>query len=107
MNTTTTKTIRKKATGPRGMTQIVRIEYLNPQAMSVFVAGTFNAWHPQVTEMLKIKDKDGSWVTELTLLPGTYEYRLVVDGRWTVDPGRRESVPNPYGGQNSVLTVPG
>jgi 1,4-alpha-glucan branching enzyme len=105
MKTTTTKKISKKGTGPRNMTQHVRMEYLNASAKSVFVAGTFNDWHPQVTEMLKLAD--GRWAKELTLTPGTYEYRLVVDGQWAADPGCRESVPNPYGGRNSVLTVPG
>ena len=37
--------------------------------------------------------------------PGTYEYRLVVDGQWTTDPMAKETVPNPFGGRNSVLKV--
>ena len=40
-----------------------------------------------------------------TLTPGTYEYCLVVDGHWMPDPLARESVPNPFGGRNSVLNV--
>jgi hypothetical protein len=28
-----------------------------------------------------------------------------VDGRWMPDPLARESVPNPFGGKNSILTV--
>lgn len=105
MKTSTTMKTTKKSTKTGNMTQRVRIEYLNALAKSVFVAGTFNDWHPQVTEMLKIKDD--RWAKELTLTPGSYEYRLVVDGQWTADPGCRESVPNPYGGRNSVLTVLG
>jgi 1,4-alpha-glucan branching enzyme len=101
----TMKRTGKKATGPRNMTQHVRMEYLNTSAKSVFAAGTFNDWHPQVTEMLKLAD--GRWAKELTLTPGTYEYRLVVDGQWTADPGCRESVPNPCGGRNSVFTLSG
>ena len=37
--------------------------------------------------------------------PGTYEYCLVVDGQWMPDPLARETVPNPFGGRNSVLKV--
>jgi hypothetical protein len=39
------------------------------------------------------------------LAPGTYEYCLVVDGQWMPDPLARETVPNPFGGRNSVLKV--
>ena len=36
---------------------------------------------------------------------GTYEYRLVVDGQWIADPLAKETVPNPFGGRNSILKV--
>jgi len=32
---------------------------------------------------------------------------LVVDGEWMPDPLARATVPNPFGGQNSVLNVKG
>jgi hypothetical protein len=41
-------------------------------------------------------NRSGAW---------TYEYCLVVDGRWIPDPLARETVPNPFGGKNSVLKV--
>ncbi len=105
MKATSIKATRKTtAQARKDTTRRVRIEYHNPNAKSVYVAGTFNDWHPQVTEMLNIED--GRWVKELTLMPGNHEYRLVVDGLWTADPACRESVPNPFGGQNSVLNVP-
>lgn len=50
--------------------------------------------------------EDGRWVKELILLPGTYEYLFLVDGQWMPDPSAKETVPNPYGGVNSVVTVP-
>ena len=87
-----------------GASQIVRFDYVNPQAKSVFVAGTFNDWHPAVTEMLNVGD--GRWLKQLSLPPGKYEYRLVVNGVWMIDPGGTELVPNPFGEQNSVLNVP-
>jgi hypothetical protein len=37
--------------------------------------------------------------------PGTYEYCFVVDGHWIADPGAAKSVPNPFGGRNSILEV--
>ena len=42
---------------------------------------------------------------ETALTPGTYEYCLVVDGQWMPDPSASETVPNPFGGRNSVLKV--
>ena len=39
------------------------------------------------------------------MLAGTYEYCLVVDGQWIPDPLVSETVPNPFGGRNSVLHV--
>jgi hypothetical protein len=36
---------------------------------------------------------------------GIYEYRLVVDGQWIADPLASETVPNPFGGRNSLRKV--
>ena len=105
MKTTTTKSANKKVVRPQRTAPLTRIEYANAQAVSVFIAGTFNDWHPNVTEMLEVGK--GRWAKELTLPPGTHEYRLVVDGQWMADPACQNSVSNPYGGRNSVLTVPG
>jgi hypothetical protein len=42
---------------------------------------------------------------DLTLAPGRYEYRFIVDGEWMADPLAKDFVPNPFGGQNSLLEV--
>lgn len=81
----------------------VRLEFTRPAASTVFVAGTFNEWHPAVTPMIPIAE--GRWIKQLRLPPGRYEYCLVVDGGWMPDPLAAESVPNPFGGFNSVLHV--
>ena len=47
----------------------------------------------------------GRWVKDLALPPGTYEYLLVIDGRWLADPLAKKTVPNPFGGVNSVVEV--
>jgi hypothetical protein len=39
------------------------------------------------------------------LMPGSYQYRLIVDGVWQEDPSNPEQVPNYSGGYNSVLQV--
>src|SRR5690349_20531374 len=104
MKTKLAKRSNRTFTHPCNTTPRTRIEYVNSQATSVFIAGNFNDWHPKVTEMLDVGN--GRWAKDLALTPGTYEYRLVVDGQWIEDPACRDSVPNPFGGRNSLLTVP-
>jgi len=90
---------------PQVTTKRLRIEFTDEVAESVAVAGTFNDWRPEVTPMIALGD--GRWVKDLALPPGTYEYRLVVDGyKWVPDPEARETVADPFGGVNSVLRVP-
>ena len=79
----------------------VRVEFVRETAMQVCIGGTFNDWRPAVTPMIPLGD--GRWSKVLILPPGLYEYRLVVDGVWMPDPRATETVPNPYGGVNSVL----
>ena len=81
----------------------VRFEFTHPTATTVCVAGTFNDWKPE-TKTLHPSGA-GLWWKETALAPGLYEYCFVVDGRWIPDPLARESVPNPFGGRNSVLKV--
>ncbi len=72
-----------------------------PQAKSVAVAGSFNNWKPVTMR----KNGDSCWRISLMLPPGRHEYRFVVDGRWIDDPRAAESVPNPFGGRNAILTI--
>ena len=81
----------------------VHLEYTDPTAAAVCVAGTFNDWRPEATPMVALGA--GRWMKELTLPPGVYEYRMVADGEWLPDPPARETNPNPFGGLNSVLKV--
>ncbi len=81
----------------------VRFEFTHPTATAVGIAGTFNDWHPEAKAMHPFGN--GRWLKETALPPGNYEYCLVVDGRWMPDPLAKETVPNPFGGRNSVLKV--
>jgi len=81
----------------------VRFEFTHPTAATVCIAGTFNHWQPEAKPMHPAGD--GHWFKDSTLTPGTYEYCLVVDGQWMADPLVGETVPNPFGGRNSVLNV--
>ena len=79
-------------------------------AKSVFLAGTFNGWDPTVTPMQK--NDDGEWSIQLTLAPGLYEYKFVVDGEWCCEPGQADldtaapdCVPNSFGTMNRQLHI--
>ena len=85
--------------GPKRM----HFEFISPTAESVSIAGTFNEWKPNATPMIALGE--GRWAKDLALPPGDYEYCLVVDGQWTPDPQVAETVPNPFGGVNSVRKV--
>ena len=81
----------------------VRFEFTHPTATAVSVAGTFNHWKPEAKTLHPAGG--GRWLKETVLAPGTYEYCLIVDGRWMPDPLAVETVSNPFGGRNSVLRV--
>jgi 1,4-alpha-glucan branching enzyme len=81
----------------------VRFEFVHPTATTVCVAGTFNQWQPEAKTLHS--SGVGNWWKETSLAPGTYEYCLVVDGKWIPDPLARETVANPFGGRNSILKV--
>ena len=83
--------------------QRVHFEFTSPTAESVCIAGTFNEWRENATPMVPLQP--GRWSKDLTLPPGAYEYRLVVDGQWITDPLARETAPNPFGSVNAVLQV--
>jgi 1,4-alpha-glucan branching enzyme len=82
----------------------VTFAFTHPTATKVCVAGTFNDWHPEAKAMHPVGT--GRWLRQTALPPGTYEYCLVVDGRYLPDPLATESVANPFGGRNSLLKVP-
>ena len=75
-----------------------------PGARSVAVTGSFCDWNP-AGHPLRYDRNGGVWTTTLTLPPGRYEYRLVVDGEWRDDPTCETHVPNPFGGENCVFEV--
>lgn len=81
----------------------MHFEFTNQAAQKVCVAGTFNNWTPEDCEMTRLKN--GKWVKDVTLPPGIYEYRLVVDGSWMPDPSADHAVTNPFGERNSLVTV--
>jgi 1,4-alpha-glucan branching enzyme len=81
----------------------VVLEFVNPAAQQVLVAGSLNEWKPELSPLMAAGD--GRWTCNLKLGPGRHEYLFVVDGQWLPDPNARESTENSLRGINSVLTV--
>jgi len=73
-----------------------------PDAHQVHVTGSFCDW--QTDSCALKRDRKGMWRATLSLLPGRYEYRFLVDGAWRDDPKCTERVLNPFG-ENCVLHV--
>ena len=80
------------------------IAYKDNTAQKVQVAGDFNDWKPE-KGAFNGKERDGMWFKSLKLNPGAYQYRLIIDGKWTADPNNPKYVVNEYGEKNSILTV--
>jgi 1,4-alpha-glucan branching enzyme len=90
---------------PKTLKQKVIFTYAAPEAQSVLLAGDFTGWQ-QAPLSLK-KDKSGTWKKTVSLTPGSYQYRLLVDGEWRDDPQCPKRQPNQFGGENCVCVVNG
>jgi len=84
-------------------TKRVQFEFLAPEALKVYLAADFNNWDTSANPMKK--DKKGLWKITITLKPGRYEYRFLVDGKWENDPACAGCVPNEFGSMNCVRIV--
>ena len=98
------ETVDKQAENVETKKVSVQVDFglVASEAKSVSLAGSFNGWDPTVTPLMKV---DGAWHVKVGLPRGRHEYRFMVDGQWMPDPGARESVLNPFGSVNSVLSV--
>jgi 1,4-alpha-glucan branching enzyme len=68
------KLTKRKTPSPASEThRRVQLEYVDLNARMVFVAGTFNEWRPDATEMVAMGA--GRWWKELMLPPGEHQYR--------------------------------
>jgi len=85
--------------------QKVTFSYAAPEAQSVLLAGEFTGWQHAAVSLKR--DKSGTWKTAVSLAPGRYEYRFVVDGEWRDDPHCIHRQPNGFGSQNCVCIVDG
>lgn len=69
----------------------------------VQLAGSFNSWEPAACSMTR--QKDGTFRKRLTLQPGEYRYKFLVDGQWVEDTQADSLVPNEFGTYDSLVRV--
>jgi len=74
-----------------------------PEANTVKIVGNFNNWDPTEAAVMK-RTQDGTWQKSLFLVPGTYEYRFIVDDTWVED-DNASLVDNSFGSKNSVVEI--
>ena len=90
--------------GPRPASDGVLFSVRFPGARAVRITGTFNGWNAE-GDPLTARGA-GRWETVIAVPAGQHEYRYIVDGAWVTDPENVASVPNVFGGENSLLLVP-
>jgi chromosome partitioning protein len=83
---------------PNGVTFTIEA----PTASHVQLAGDFNDWSPDDSEMEAV---GLVWKKTLKLPPGRYRYRYVIDGQWHNDPHNAAVEPSPFGGLDSLLVL--
>lgn len=71
------------------------------KAREVYLGGTMNHWMTWKNPM----SFDGKgWVCKIDLMPGKYEYKFNVEGKWVFDPKRKQET-NFEGNTNSVVEI--
>ncbi len=73
-----------------------------PDARIVAVAGSFNGWNQS---QYLFERAGNEWICRISLPPGRYQYKFIVDGNWLVDPHNPTVVHDDRGIENSQLIV--
>jgi hypothetical protein len=98
------KRSQERLAGDDGVQKPVTLRYEDRNANSVSVIGTFNGWSPEHSRMRRTPT--GIWEITLSLRPGKYAYRFLINNRQQVlDPKNTYEEPDGYGGKNSVIFV--
>jgi chromosome partitioning protein len=89
--------IRKSSTG---------VLFVQPKSIGkrIEIAGSFNAWKPEQTAMIS-NEALGVFEKHVALSKGVYEYKLVIDGQWVLDPYNPDRMENGLGGRNNIIRI--
>jgi 1,4-alpha-glucan branching enzyme len=87
---------------------VCKVTFTLPEAIkaeTAYLVGDFNNWDEKATQMKKTKN--GQFSTTLELDKGReYQFRYLVNGtEWHNDWHADKYMPNPFSGDNSVVTT--
>lgn len=88
----------------RSKSILIKFALHSPNAQYVYVVGDFNNWTLGDNSRLE-QGNNGGWQKSLTLKPGKYRYKFVVDGRWIHDPDNPHLEENMFGSFDSILNL--
>lgn len=88
---------------------VCKVTFTLPEAVKAedaYLVGDFNNWDEKATAMTKLK-KNGQFTVTLELAKEKeYQFRYLVNGsEWHNDWHADKYVPNPFSGDNSVVTT--
>ena len=72
------------------------------KAKNIFLTGDFINWNPGAFPM---KHQGDEWVFRVHLSTGKHLYKLIVDGKWIIDPYNKLWEQNEYGTGNSIIWI--
>jgi len=70
--------------------------YRNLHAHTVRITGDFNDWNAEGEELHRLEGT-GFFRKEVSLSPGRYRYKLIVDEEWIPDPSNPQMIKSPMG----------
>ncbi len=74
----------------------------NETAKRIYLSGSFNNWKEKELQLVKTNT---GWSLPVYLNNGTYAYKFIVDGIWTLDPSNAISSENGMGEKNSIIGI--
>lgn len=74
------------------------------QGRTICLAGSFNDWEPDSSQMSYNSVKKCYQLT-MELAPGYYEYKFVINGEWVLDEANPNFAANDFGTLNSVVII--
>lgn len=75
------------------------------KAEQINIAGDFNNWQVGQAGTMENAGREGEWRLAVSLNPGRYRYRMVVDGKWMTDPNNQYVETNQFGELNNIFEV--
>lgn len=105
--------------GEEGDKVLVKFVFDSVSSTDVWLAGEFNNWAAGLTDprypdraleeggVIELTmDDSGFWTVTIPLSPGRYQYKYVIDeGRVWREDYNTETVPDGFGGNNSIIIV--